>query len=67
MISRLIDVAVVALWLLMFTVSGIIGISKTKFFNFSGTERVNEFKLTLCIIGSMWRLLMILKPILTLE
>ena len=67
MISRLIDVAVVVLWLLMFKVSGIIGISKTKFFNFSGTERVNEFKLALCIIGSMWRLLMILKPILALE
>ena len=40
MVCRLIDFALVVLKLLMFKVCGIIGISKTEFFNFSGTERV---------------------------
>ena len=42
MICRLIDFALVVLWSLMFKVFGIIGISKFKFFNFSGTERVKK-------------------------
>ena len=42
MISRLIDFALVVLELLMFQVSGIIGISQIAFFNFSGSERVKQ-------------------------
>ena len=38
MFCRLIDFAPMVLELLMFKVCGIIGISKIKFFNFSGTE-----------------------------
>ena len=41
MISRLTDFAFVVLWLLIFKVCGITGISKTEFFIFSGTGRVN--------------------------
>ena len=37
MTFRLIDFALVVLWLLMFQVSRIIGISKIEFFNFYGT------------------------------
>ena len=42
MISRLIDFALVVLELLMFQVSGIIGIAQIAFFNFSGSERVKQ-------------------------
>ena len=42
MVCRLIDFAVVVFKLLMFKVCVIIGISKIKFFNFSGTERVKQ-------------------------
>ena len=42
-VCRLVDFALVVLKLLMFKVCGIIGISKTEFFNFSGTGRVNSF------------------------
>ena len=41
MVCRLIDLALVVLKLLIFTVCGIIGFSKIEFFNFSGTGRVN--------------------------
>ena len=40
MISRLMDFALVVLWLLVFKVCGIMGISKVVLFNFFGTERV---------------------------
>ena len=50
MVCRLIDFALVVLKLLMFKVCEIIKISKIKFFNFLGTERVIKFKLTLCIL-----------------
>ena len=43
MMPRLTDFGLVVLWLLMCKVCGII-------FNFSGTERVDEFKLILCIL-----------------
>ena len=43
MVCRFIDFAHVVLTLLMFKVCGIIGISKTEVFNFSGTERVKYF------------------------
>ena len=42
---RLIDFALVVLELFMFKVCGIIGISKIKFFDFSGTERVKHQKI----------------------
>ena len=42
MISRMIDLALVVLYFLMFKVCGIIGISKIEFFNFSGTERIKQ-------------------------
>ena len=42
MVCRLIDFALEVLKLLMFKDCGIIGISKTDFFKFSGTERVNN-------------------------
>ena len=42
MVSRLIDLALVVLQLLVFKVCGIIGISKIEFCNFSGTKRVNK-------------------------
>ena len=42
MVCRLIDFALVILKLLMFKVCVIIGISKIKIFNFSGTERVKK-------------------------
>ena len=44
MISRMIDLALVVLYFLMFKVCGIIGISKIEFFNFSGTERIKQNK-----------------------
>ena len=43
MVCRLVDFALLVLKLLMFKICGIIGISKTEFFNFSGTERVKKF------------------------
>ena len=42
MISKLIDVGLKFLWLLMFKIFGIIGVPKIEFFNFSGTERVKQ-------------------------
>ena len=36
------DFAIMVLKLLMFKICGIIGISKIKFFNFSGTERIKQ-------------------------
>ena len=42
MVSRLIDFPLVVIKLLMFKVCGIIGISKTEFFNFSGTEGIKQ-------------------------
>ena len=42
MISRLIDIALVVIWLLMFKGCRIIGTSKIEFFNFSGNERVTD-------------------------
>ena len=44
MTSRFIDFALVILYLLMFKVCGVIGISMIEFFNFSGTERVKQNK-----------------------
>ena len=44
MISRLVDFALVVLYLLMFKIYGIIRISKIEFFNFSYTERVKQNK-----------------------
>ena len=44
MICRLILFALVVLQLLMFKFCGIIGISKSNFSNFSGTERVKQTK-----------------------
>ena len=44
MVCRLIDFAVLVLKLLMLKVCRVIGISKIKFFNFSGSERVKENK-----------------------
>ena len=41
----MIELALVAHKLLMFKVCGIIGISKIKFFDFSETQRVNNFVL----------------------
>ena len=41
-VCKLINLALVVLKFLMFKVCGIIGISKIEFFNFSGTERVNN-------------------------
>ena len=41
MVCRLISFIFVVLKLFIFTLCGIIGISKIEFFNFSGTERVN--------------------------
>ena len=49
MVSRLMDVALAVLKLLMFKVCGIIGISKIEFFNFSSTKRVN------CILDWIYR------------
>ena len=40
MISKLIDFALMALYILVFKVCGIIGISEIEFFNFSSTERI---------------------------
>ena len=59
MVCRLIDFALVVLKLLMFKVCVIIGISKIKFFNFFGTERVKYFVgKILCIVkppaGRRW-------------
>ena len=45
MVCRLIDSALAVLELSMFKVCGIIGISKIKFFNFSGNERVNKVRI----------------------
>ena len=42
MTCRLIDFALVVLYLMMFKVGGIIGISKIEFFNFSSIERVKQ-------------------------
>ena len=42
MVCRLIDFALAALKLLMFKVCGMIGVTKIKFSNISGTERVNN-------------------------
>ena len=42
MVCRLIDFALLVLKLLAFKVCGTIGISKIKFFNFYGTERVKQ-------------------------
>ena len=42
MVCRLIDFALVVLTLLVFKVCVTIGISKSKFFNFSVTERVKQ-------------------------
>ena len=42
MICQSIDFALVVLLLLMFEVYGNIGILKTEFFNFAGTERVKQ-------------------------
>ena len=42
MVYRLIGFAFVVLELLMINVCGIIGISKIKLFNFSGTERIED-------------------------
>ena len=39
---RLRGFALAVLWLLMFKVCGIIGISNIVFFNFSGTEKVKQ-------------------------
>ena len=47
MMPRLTDFALVVLQLLMFKVCGII-------LNFSGTERVDEFKLILCILQTVY-------------
>ena len=44
MTCELIDFALVVLKLLIFKVCGIIDVSKIEFFNFSGTERVNQNK-----------------------
>ena len=41
-VYRLIDFALVVLELLMINICGIIGISKIKFFNFSGTEKIED-------------------------
>ena len=43
MVCRVIDFAPVVLKLLMSKVWGIVGISKTEFFNFSSTERVKKY------------------------
>ena len=43
LVCKLIDFALVVLKLLMFNVSGIIGISKIEFFNFSSPERVKQY------------------------
>ena len=40
MISRLMEFAFVVLYLLIFKVCGIIGISKIEFFSFTGSEKV---------------------------
>ena len=42
-ISRLLDVALVILYLLMFKICGIIGISKIVFYNFSRAKRVDAY------------------------
>ena len=42
MVCRLIDFVFVVLKIMLFKVCGVIGISKIKFFNFSGNERVKE-------------------------
>ena len=47
MICSLIDFSLVVLKLLMFKVSGIIRISKIKFFNFPDTERADLLMITL--------------------
>ena len=44
MAGKLIDFAFVVLALFMFKISRIIGISKIKFFNFSGTQEVKQNK-----------------------
>ena len=44
MMYRLIDFALLGLYLLMFKVCGIIGIPKIEFFNFLSTERIKENK-----------------------
>ena len=44
MTSMLIDVALEVLWLCMFEVCGIIGISKIAFFNFSISEKAKQNK-----------------------
>ena len=42
MVFRLIDFALVVLKFFMFKFCGTVGISKIKFFNFFGTEKVNN-------------------------
>ena len=42
MTCRLIDLAPVILWLLMFKACENFGISKIEFLNFSGTERIKQ-------------------------
>ena len=44
MTCRLIDLAPVILWLLMFKACENFGISKIEFLNFSGTERIKQNK-----------------------
>ena len=53
MISRLIDFAFVVLYLRMFEVCVIIGISKIMFFNFCRTERVKQNKKEIKIIQNL--------------
>ena len=55
MVCRLIDFALVVLKLLMFKVCVIIGILKIEFFNFSGTESVEQFRnwIWLCSLTSL--------------
>ena len=40
MVCRLLDLSLVVLKVLMLNICGVLGISKIKFFDFSGTERV---------------------------
>ena len=53
MVYSLIDFALGVLKLLMFRVCGIIGISKIKFFNFDGTEKVHDLTYFLSIMSKM--------------
>ena len=56
MLNGLTDFAVVVFSLSMFKICGIFGISKIKFFNFSGAERVKQIPNKLKTIQKLVRL-----------